>query len=345
MGGRPCGRAGTVAGEGGTGTIFHKPVLLAEVVELLAPRPGERFVDGTLGAGGHARALAERLGTGGVLVGIDLDPGALDLARFALEGVEPRLRLVRGDFGDLAAILSEIGLDRVDGILLDLGLCSIHVDDPSRGFSFLRDGPLDLRFDPDRGRPARELLAEWDRREIARILRRYGEEPAAGRIAAAIVRAREKKPIETTRQLAELVESVSPRRGRRHPATRVFQALRIAVNDELGSLSRALAAAACRLATGGRLGVIAYHSLEDRMVKRFMTRMESPCICGPESPVCVCGRSPAFLRRTRRAVKPGEAELRDNPRARSARFRVAEKIGEPTEAMIDDAAKIESAFA
>lgn len=318
--------------------FFHNPALLKETVELLKPRPGETFVDGTVGAGGHARALADAVGVGGLLIGIDRDPRSLQAAQTALAETRTQVRLVHANFADLGEVLSAQGVDRADGILYDLGLCSMQVDRPEYGFSFLQDGPLDLRFDPSDGEPAWRLLERLDARPMASLFRAYGEERAARRIAEAVVHARKTNPVRTTGRLAEIVEQVVPRRGPRHPATRVFQALRIVVNDELGALTAGLRAAARRLAIGGRLAVISYHSLEDRRAKRFFQAMERPCVCGPEAPVCMCGRQPAFRRLTRKAVQAGDDELAANPRARSARLRVGEKIEEPTEAMIHDAA-------
>lgn len=329
---------GSALAVSGEELFFHNPALLDETVRLVRPQPGGRVVDGTVGAGGHARALASRLGGDGLLIGIDLDPRSLAVARETLADLGDRVRLVHGSFAELETILDEQSAPRVDAVLLDLGLCSLQVDRPEYGFSFLHDGPLDLRFDVGRGEPAWRLIERLDARSLASLLRRYGEEPSARKIAEAIVHARREAPVRTTGRLASVVEQVVPRRGPRHPATRVFQALRVVVNDEIGALIAGLRAAARRLVVGGRLVVISYHSLEDRPVKRFFGSMERPCVCPREAPVCVCGRAPAFRRLTRKPIRAGEDELAMNPRARSAKLRAGEKIGEPTEAMVHDAA-------
>ncbi len=303
---------------------FHRPVLAPQAAELLVAHPGGVYVDGTLGGGGHARQILARLGPGGRLVGVDRDPDALEACREL--GEDPRVTLVRGRFGALRSILPELGVDRVQGVLLDLGMSSHQVDRPERGFSFVRDGPLDMRMDPEAGASAADLVNRLDERALTRLLREYGEEPRARRVAAAIVRARKRRPIRTTGELARVVEEALGRRGGHHPATRTFQALRIAVNRELEELEALLAALPHLLAPGGRVVVIAYHSLEDRRVKRAFRDAEPRCRCPPEALRCVCGR-PGWLRvLTRKALRPSREEVEANPRARSARLRAAERL-------------------
>ncbi len=303
---------------------FHRPVLAAEAAELLVADPQGVYVDATLGGGGHTRRVLARLGAAGRLVGVDRDPDALEACR-ELES-DPRVTLVHGRFGALRAILASLGLERVQGILVDLGMSSHQVDRPERGFSFLHDGPLDMRMDPGEGFSAADLVNRLDERELARILREYGEEPRARRVAAAIVRARRRGPIRTTGQLARVVEEALGRRGGRHPATRTFQALRIAVNRELEELDALLGDLPHLLAPGGRVVAIAYHSLEDRRVKRAFRDGEPRCRCPPHALRCVCGR-PGWIRvLTRKAVRPSPDEVEANPRARSARLRAAERL-------------------
>lgn len=307
------------------GTGGHVPVLLEPVLEGLRIRSGGTYIDGTFGRGGHSRAILERLGPAGRLLAIDRDPDAIASADEALLA-DPRFELERGEIAELEKIAADRGMvGHVDGLLLDLGVSSPQLDTAERGFSFQSDGPLDMRMDPHTGRSAAEWLASADERELTRVLREFGEEPAARRIAAAIVRARAERPVTRTRQLAEIVASVKPAgAGRRHPATRTFQALRIAVNDELGQLDRALSASLAVLAPGGRLCVISFHSLEDRRVKRFMRNAsrESEQYRGmPEVPPEHRPR----LRVIGRAVTAAPAEIAANPRARSARLRVAER--------------------
>ena len=305
----------------------HVPVLAAEVRELLAVRPGETVVDATFGAGGHARLLAEDLAGRGKLVAIDRDPSAKPyFDRFrAQAGVD--VRFLRGDFAVVLTQLAANGV-RADAILLDLGISSMQIDRPERGFSYATDAPLDMRMDPAGEVSARELVNEGDERELEQIFRRYGEERYARPIARAIVRRRAERPFERTGELVDTIKSAIPipaRFGDGHPAKRVFQALRIAVNDELGSLEAALPAAVEMLRPGGRIAVIAFHSLEDRIVKRFFRDLARGCTCPPDFPVCVCGKEPELRLVTRKAVRPGARELDENPRAGSARLRVAVK--------------------
>ena len=310
----------------------HRPVLLAEAISGLQPRPGGRYLDGTFGGGGHTRALLESSAPAGIVLTLDADPAAIDRATVLQHdpGIAERLIPVRANFADLAAVARERGVTPLDGILLDLGLSSFQLDQPERGFAFRHEGPLDMRFNPERGAPARDLVNTLPERALADLIWRYGEEPGSRRIARAIARERQQAPIETTTRLAEIVAgALGGRRGRDiHPATRTFQALRIATNEELTALEAALSGALDVLAPGGRLAVIAFHSLEDRIVKRFIERESAGCVCPPEIPVCVCGHRPRLQKITRRAVRPDAAEQESNPRARSAVLRVAERLSD-----------------
>lgn len=306
----------------------HKPVLLRECLEGLNIRPGGIYVDGTLGRAGHSREIAKRLDAGR-LIAIDRDQAALDAAPARLEGLMDRVTLVRGNFGDLTNILAALGVDGVDGMLFDLGVSSPQLDDGSRGFSYLQDAPLDMRMDQSAPLTAREVVNGWSQEELKRILWQYGEERYSGPIAAAIVRAREQAPIETTGQLAELIRSAMPAKARRekqHPAKRSFQAVRIAVNDELGEVERLLDSALDALNPGGRLAVISFHSLEDRLVKTAYGEWAKGCTCPPDFPVCVCGKSPKVKLIGKRPIVADDKELAENPRARSAKLRLAEKL-------------------
>jgi 16S rRNA (cytosine1402-N4)-methyltransferase len=309
--------------------VEHHPVLAEEVLTLLAPASGSLQIDATLGGGGHTERILEASDPDGRLLGLDADGAAIARVRDRLAArFGDRLVLRQANFRDLGSVAPEAGFTAVDGLLFDLGLSSFHLADAERGFGIRTGGPLDMRFDPGVGISAAELLATLDARELAALFRRYGEEPQAGRIARAIVEARRIAPIRTAEELAALVERVAPGapgRRRIHPATRVFQALRIAVNAELDALSAGLAAAMDLLRPGGRLVVLSYHSLEDRIVKRFMEAERKGCICPPSVPVCVCGRSPR-LRPLTRSLTAGAAEVAANPRARSARLRAAERI-------------------
>lgn len=311
-------------------TPGHQPVLLEETIAGLQPRSGGRYLDGTFGGGGHTRALLATSAPDGVVLALDADPEAITRAG-ALQrepGVGRRLIPRQTNFANLAAVVREAGLAPLDGILLDLGLSSFQLDQAERGFAFRHEGPLDMRFDPGRGAPASDLVNTLGERALADLIWQYGEEPGSRRIARAIVRERESAPIESTTRLAEIVaKALGGRRGREtHPATRTFQALRIATNEELQALEAALTGALDVLAPGGRLAVIAFHSLEDRLVKRFIERESSTCICPPKLPVCACDHRPRLRKITRRAVRPGDAELATNPRARSAVLRVAERL-------------------
>lgn len=307
---------------------YHVPVLLDEVLGLLPADPEGLTVDGTLGGGGHARALVERLSPGGRLLALDRDPAALAACR-DLEGARGgRVALERASFGDLARVLRSRGLGRASGLLLDLGVSSRQLDEGARGFSFLREGPLDMRMDPEAGQPAADLVNEAPPEELARIFREYGEEPRAGRVARAIAEERARRPLATTQDLARVVERALGRRDGKHPGTRVFQALRIAVNRELDALDRLLATLPDVLAPGGRVVVIAYHSLEDRRVKQAFRAGARHCVCPPRAPRCTCGE-PGWLRvLTTKAVKPRREEVEANSRARSARLRAAERLAD-----------------
>ena len=306
----------------------HKPVLLTECLDGLNIHPEGTYVDGTLGRAGHALEIVRRL-SGGRLIAIDRDKAALDAAPARLEGHMDKVTLVRGNFGDLPAILASLGVEGVDGMLFDLGVSSPQLDDGSRGFSYLQDAPLDMRMDQSAPLTARDVVNGWSQEELKRMLWQYGEERYSGTIAAAMVRAREQAPIETTGQLAELIRSAMPAKARRekqHPAKRSFQAIRIAVNDELGEVERLLDGALELLNPGGRLAIISFHSLEDRLVKTAYGEWAKGCTCPPDFPVCVCGKTPRVKLVGRRPITAGEAELEENPRARSAKLRVAEKL-------------------
>jgi len=311
--------------------ITHVPVMADEVVEMLAPAAGSRHVDATLGGGGHAERILTASDPDGRLLGLDADGAAIARVRDRLASrFGSRLQLRQANFRELATVAPDEGFDAIDGCLFDLGLSSFQLADAERGFGFRTGGELDMRFDTTRGIPARELLATLDVSELTALFRRYGEEPFAGRIARAIVETRRAAPIETAEDLAALVARVAPSRapGRRrvHPATRVFQALRIAVNEELDALEAGLAAAVDLLKPGGRLVVLSYHSLEDRIVKRFLQAERRGCTCPPEAPVCVCGRAPRLRLLAPKGLVPTAAEITANPRARSARLRAAERI-------------------
>ena len=306
----------------------HVPVLAEEVVSLLDPRPGETIVDGTFGAGGHSVLLASRLRGDGKLIAIDRDPTVAPFfARFRREtGVKARLH--HGEFSTVLQHLADNGV-KADAILLDLGVSSMQLDRPDRGFSYAVDAPLDMRMDPSASYSARDLVDEGEERELADIFKRYGEERYARQIARAIVRRRASQPFERTADLVEVIKAAIPapaRFGEGHPAKRVFQALRIEVNDELGALERALPAALEMLRPGGRLAVISFHSLEDRIVKQFLRKQEHGCTCPPDFPVCVCGSEATMRATPRRAVRPTAAEVARNPRAQSARLRVGTRV-------------------
>ena len=306
----------------------HKPVLLRECLEGLAIRPDGVYVDGTLGRAGHALEIVKQLATGR-LIGIDRDRAALEAAPVRLGAYMDRVTLVQDSFSRLDAILDKLGVEQADGMLFDLGVSSPQLDDGSRGFSYLQDAPLDMRMDQTAALTAWDVVNGWSQSELKRILWEYGEERYSGPIAAAIVRARGQAPIDTTGQLAEVICAAMPAKARRekqHPAKRSFQAVRIAVNDELGALDELMGIAADRLNPGGRLAVITFHSLEDRIVKSALQEGARGCVCPPEFPVCVCGGKPKLRLITRKPICPGARELAENPRARSAKLRVAERL-------------------
>ncbi len=305
----------------------HKPVLLNECIEALNIRPDGVYVDGTLGRAGHSREIAQRLTTGR-LICIDRDMAAIDAAQERLAPWMDRVTLVHSNFSELDGVLPQAGAAGADGMLFDLGVSSPQLDDASRGFSYMQDAPLDMRMDASAPLTARGVVNEWPYEELRRILFEYGEERYAPAIAKAIVRARETAPVETTLELVDIIRGAMPPaalREKQHPAKRSFQAIRIAVNGELDALPPMLKAAVDHLNPGGRLAVITFHSLEDRIVKRAMQDMARGCTCPPEFPVCVCGKKPKIRLLTRKPIIPGAAELEENPRARSAKLRVAEK--------------------
>jgi 16S rRNA (cytosine1402-N4)-methyltransferase len=309
----------------------HTPVLAAELIELTDPRPGETVVDCTFGGGGHARMVAERLGRTGSLICIDRDPASEQrYAEFAADA-PCETRFIRDDFAIALGSLAERG-ESADVVYMDLGMSSLQLDAWERGFSYAYDAPLDMRMDPGQELSAREIVNEWPEKRIAQAVREHGEERHAGRIAAEIVK---RRPLRTTSELVEAIRAALPpaaRFGRGHPAKRTFQAIRIEVNSELDSLDRALPAAWRVLRDGGRFAAVSFHSLEDRRVKRFLTDRARGCVCPPELPVCVCGRTPEAELLTRRAVAPSPEEAADNPRSRSAHLRAALKLSEIAEA-------------
>ena len=313
---------------------YHIPVLLKEVVSRLQPRDGGLYVDCTVGGGGHAREILCACGPDGQLIGLDWDEEAIAASRDRLSEFGARVQLVRANYVELERVLMSLGATAVDGIVFDLGVSSRQFDESERGFSFQREGPLDMRMSrPPQsdqspfGTTARDILRTASLEELAKIFRVYGEEKRARAIARAIVTERARVPLETTTQLAQLIERVlGPKRSGIHPATRVFQALRIAVNHELDNLKRGLETATQFLKSGGRIAVISFHSLEDRIVKQFFVEKSSGCICPTDFPACACGRKEALRIVTRKPLTASESEVRANPRARSAKLRVAEKI-------------------
>ncbi len=306
----------------------HQSVLLAECIEALAIRPDGIYLDGTLGGAGHSLEIVRRLDTGR-LIGIDRDQTALDAAKERLAPYMDKVTLVHGNFGDLASILDGLGIAGVDGMLFDLGVSSPQLDRPERGFSYSADAPLDMRMDGSAGLTAYQVVNQWSEAELKRILYDYGEERYAPRIAAAICRRRERAPIQTTLELVDVIRSAMPAealREKQHPAKRSFQAIRIAVNDELTAVSNMIDQAVDKLNLHGRLAVISFHSLEDRIVKTGIQSKIKGCTCPPDFPVCVCGFVPTLKSITKKPITPSPQELAANPRARSAKLRVAERI-------------------
>lgn len=307
----------------------HYSVLARECIELLNIKPSGTYVDCTLGLGGHSRLIAGRLGEGGRLISIDRDAAALERAAARLGDYVNKITLIHGNFKDLGDILDGAGVGNADGILFDLGVSSPQLDESSRGFSYMADAPLDMRMDRDESLTAADIVNGWAENDIKRILYDFGEERYAPRIAAAIVRNRDKKRIETTFELVDIIRSAMPPaalREKQHPAKRSFQALRIAVNGELDAVSQALNTAADRLNIGGRLAVISFHSLEDRIVKNAIAAREKGCTCPRDFPVCTCGFVQTLRSVTRKPVLPSQEELNENPRSRSAKLRAAERV-------------------
>lgn len=306
----------------------HRPVLLDECIELLNIHPDGIYLDGTLGRAGHSREIARRL-TAGRLICVDRDQAALDAARERLAPWMDKVELVHSNFDQVDRILNSLSLSGADGMLFDLGVSSPQLDDGTRGFSYMSDAPLDMRMDRGEGLTAADVVNTWPQEELRRIISQYGEERYAAQIAGAIVRRREDKPIETTLELVEVIKSAMPGkalREKQHPAKRTFQAIRIAVNDELSSVERMLQRAVPRLNRGGRLAVITFHSLEDRIVKTGLADFARGCTCPPDFPVCVCGKTPDIKLVNKKPILPSQRETEENPRARSAKLRVAEKL-------------------
>ncbi len=310
------------------GNLGHESVLLREAVEALAIRPDGVYVDGTLGRAGHSLEIVKRLTTGR-LIGIDRDAAALDAAPKRLEGYMDRVTLVRGNFAQLDELLRQAGVETVDGFLFDLGVSSPQLDDARRGFSYMKDAPLDMRMDTSQALTAHQVVNTWSKEALRDILYRYGEERYAPAIADKIVRAREQKSVETTLELVDIIRSAMPPaalREKQHPAKRSFQAIRCAVNGELEAVEQMIGQAVEHLAPGGRLAVISFHSLEDRIVKTGFQTWCRGCTCPPDFPVCVCGKKPTLKLVSRKPILPSPEEIERNPRARSAKLRVAEKL-------------------
>ena len=313
-------------------TFTHRPVLLDECIENLKIRPDGVYLDGTLGRAGHSREIAKRLTTGR-LICVDRDDAALEAAKERLADWMDRVTLVHSNFDQVGDIVADLGLPGVDGMLFDLGVSSPQLDDGARGFSYMADAPLDMRMDRSEGLTAADVVNTWPQEELKRILFQYGEERYAPLIAAAIVRRRQEKPIGTTLELVDVIKSAMPGKAlkeKQHPAKRSFQAIRIAVNDELASVERMLKGAVPKLKRGGRLAVITFHSLEDRIVKSGLAEFAKGCTCPPDFPVCVCGKTPDVKLINKKPILPTEREVEENPRARSAKLRVAEKLKDPT---------------
>ena len=308
----------------------HKPVLLEECLTALNIKPNGIYVDGTMGGGGHSLGIAKRLTTGR-LICIDQDPNAHEAAGKRLAEYKDRITFVRDNFGNIKSILDSLEIEKIDGMLLDIGVSSHQLDEAERGFSYQQDAPLDMRMNPDRPFSAYDVVNGYDEDELDRVIFTYGEERWARRIAQFIVKEREAKPIETTGELVDIIKKAVPKGARKdgpHPAKRTFQAIRIEVNGELEVLQRAIDDVAARLAVGGRLCIITFHSLEDRIVKEAFRKQENPCICPPQFPVCVCGKKPLGRVITRKPILPSKEELEENPRSRSAKLRVLEGVSQ-----------------
>lgn len=310
--------------------FHHISVLLNECIENLDIKPDGIYVDGTMGGGGHSLEIAKRLTTGR-LIGIDQDPNAQEAAGKRLEPVKDRVTFVRDNFGNIANILDTLGIEKIDGMLMDIGVSSHQLDEAERGFSYQQDAPLDMRMNPDKPFSAYDVVNDYSEDELDRVIFTYGEERWARRIAQFIVKERADKPIQTTGELVDIIKRAVPKGARKdgpHPAKRTFQAIRIEVNGELDVLQKAIEDVSCRLNKGGRLCIITFHSLEDRIVKEAFRKQENPCICPPQFPVCVCGKKPVGRVVTRKPIVPGKKELEENPRSRSAKLRVLEGLGE-----------------
>lgn len=310
--------------------FHHISVLLNECIDNLNITPDGIYVDGTMGGGGHSLEIAKRLITGR-LICIDQDPNAHEAAGKRLAEYKDRITFVRDNFGNIANILDSLGIEKIDGMLLDIGVSSHQLDEAERGFSYQQDAPLDMRMNPDRPFSAYDVVNGYDEDELDRVIFTYGEERWARRIAQFIVKEREAKPIETTGELVDIIKKAVPKGARKdgpHPAKRTFQAIRIEVNGELEVLQRAIDDVAARLAVGGRLCIITFHSLEDRIVKEAFRKQENPCICPPQFPVCVCGKKPLGRVITRKPILPSKEELEENPRSRSAKLRVLEGVSQ-----------------
>ena len=310
--------------------FHHISVLLNECIDNLNITPDGIYVDGTMGGGGHSLEIANRLTTGR-LICIDQDPNAHEAAGKRLAEYKDRITFVRDNFGNIANILDSLGIEKIDGMLLDIGVSSHQLDEAERGFSYQQDAPLDMRMNPDRPFSAYDVVNGYDEDELDRVIFTYGEERWARRIAQFIVKEREAKPIETTGELVDIIKKAVPKGARKdgpHPAKRTFQAIRIEVNGELEVLQRAIDDVAARLAVGGRLCIITFHSLEDRIVKEAFRKQENPCICPPQFPVCVCGKKPLGRVITRKPILPSKEELEENPRSRSAKLRVLEGVSQ-----------------
>ncbi len=309
-------------------TFKHTSVLLAESIEGLAIKKDGIYVDGTLGGGGHAEAICSQLSSKGTLIGIDRDQDALNAAKKRLEPYKCKKIFIQNNYADIKEILTELDLSGVDGALLDLGVSSFQLDTPQRGFSYMQDAPLDMRMNRDDGFTAYDVVNTYSQKDLARIITKYGEERWATRIASFVEQERKKGPIESTFQLVEIIKAAIPAAARRegpHPAKRTFQAIRIEVNDELGQLEKAVTEFCDILNEEGRLCIITFHSLEDRIVKEIFQRRVNPCTCPKEFPQCVCGKKPDIVKITRKPLIAGERELEENPRSRSAKLRVVEK--------------------
>ncbi len=309
----------------------HVPVMVKEVIDYLNCSSGKAYVDGTLGGGGHAQAILDAIGAEGCLVGIDRDPDAIAYAEESFHRYKPNVQIFHDNYTNLPQILSRLHITGVDGILLDLGLSLYQLEGSGRGFSFMREEPLDMRMNPEQGHTAEAIVNRLSEKELAGIIGRYGEESWAFRIAKSIVAARRQQAIRSSLQLAEVVKKAIParhRRGRIHPATRTFQAIRIAVNQELEALERFLDEAVNFLNPGGRLCILSFHSLEDRIVKEHFKALARGCNCPPHFPMCVCGKTPQVSILTKKPVRPGQAEVQANPMARSARLRAAERLSD-----------------